>query len=148
MSDGSRGTPPVRDLALALRGLRPALRPGRYVFTVAEPSDPALQAEALAAIREEEGLTLVLPQETARRAGFRGSPVFRCITLRVFSDLEVVGLVAAVSGRLAELGIPCNVLSAFHHDHLLVPEADAERAMAALREMQTGHGPALQGRAT
>jgi hypothetical protein len=44
-----------------------------------------------------------------------------------------VGLTAAVAGALADLGIPCNMVAAYHHDHAFVPEADADRAMEALR---------------
>ena len=138
MTGRTAGPPPLRDLASLLSELRPTLHADRYVFASARQHDPALPAEAMATIREEEGVTLVLPVEAARRAGLRASPVFCCITLRVFSDLTAVGLVSTVSGRLATLGIPCNVVSAFHHDHLFVPEADAERAMAALRELQRG----------
>jgi hypothetical protein len=57
------------------------------------------------------------------------------ITLQVYSDLEGVGLTAAVATALAEAGIPCNVVAALHHDHLFVPEtqgAAALRCLAAL----------------
>jgi hypothetical protein len=136
MKGRTAAPPPVRDLASLLNGLRPTLHEDRYVFASVQQHDPALLAEALATFREQEGVTLVLREETARRAGLQTSPVFRCITLRVFSDLMAVGLVATISGRLAALGIPCNVVSAFHHDHIFVPEQDAARAMAALRELQ------------
>jgi hypothetical protein len=46
-----------------------------------------------------------------------------CLTLRVHSALDGVGLTAAVASALAEIGIPCNMVAAFHHDHAFVPEA-------------------------
>ncbi|RPI21034.1 MAG: ACT domain-containing protein, partial [Acidobacteria bacterium] len=49
--------------------------------------------------------------------------------------LEAVGLIAAVSGKLADAGIPTNPVSAFHHDHLFVPAAQAETAVAALKSL-------------
>jgi hypothetical protein len=65
------------------------------------------------------------------------------LTLDVRSDLAAVGLTAAVSSCLAAEGIACNVLAGLVHDHLLVPEADAERAMAALAALAAlaGAGP-------
>ena len=125
----------TRDLVSLLRELRPTLHPDRYVFVSSPQPDPELLARAFASIREEEGTTLVVPEEAARLAGRQTTTAFRCITLRVFSDLLAVGLVAVVTSRLAGLGIACNVVSAFHHDHLFVPEDDAERAMAALRDL-------------
>jgi len=89
--------------------------------------------------REEEGLSAVLPTKAA--AGLRPhGPVLRRITLSVHSALDGVGLTAAVAGVLAGAGIACNVIAALHHDHILVPEADAERALAALLALQAAQG--------
>ena len=63
----------------------------------------------------------------------------RQITLGVFSALDGVGLTAAVSGALASLGIPCNVVAAYHHDHVFVPEARIDEALTALKRLaETG----------
>jgi hypothetical protein len=59
----------------------------------------------------------------------------RMITLTVHSSLAAVGLTAAFSARLAREGIGANVVAAFHHDHIFVPAADAERALAALKAL-------------
>ena len=86
----------------------------------------------VASFREAEGLTVVLSEEAARRAGL--TPVFRAawITLTVNSQLEDVGLTAAFSEVLAEAGISCNVIAAVHHDHLFVP---VERGREALERL-------------
>ena len=46
-----------------------------------------------------------------------------------------MGLTAAVGKALTEARISCNVLAGFHHDHLLVPVADAARALEVLAEL-------------
>ncbi len=61
------------------------------------------------------------------------------------SSLEAVGLTAAVSAALTEAKISCNVLAGFHHDHLLVPVADAERALEVLHELSAGSRTANGG---
>ena len=60
----------------------------------------------------------------------------RCITLNVYSSLEGVGLTAAVATALAENGIACNMVAAFHHDHAFVPDALSQKAMQVLKELQ------------
>jgi hypothetical protein len=69
--------------------------------------------------------------------------VFRAawITLTVHSDLEAVGLTAAVSVALGAAGISCNVVAGTYHDHLFVPAQKAADAMAALRKLQAAHAP-------
>ena len=60
------------------------------------------------------------------------------ITLEVASSLEAIGFLAAITAALARAGIAVNPVSAFHHDHLFVPEGHADEAMAILRAMAAG----------
>ena len=120
------------DLTTLLADLRPELRDGRYVFVTA---DAPVDAVAQASVVEPEGLSLVVCQEDADRLGLRYDFVARWIMLTVHSSLSAVGLTAAVSAALAEVGISCNVIAGFHHDHLFVAEADAERALARLQRL-------------
>ncbi|KIC51910.1 ACT domain-containing protein [Tateyamaria sp. ANG-S1] len=125
---------PVTDTQAMISGMTPALQPGRWVFcTMAEPVG---LAEAFALIREAEGITMILPYDVAQAADQDVSVVMSLITLEVFSDLEGIGLTAAVSTALAGAGISCNVVAAYHHDHIFVGEADAERAVEVLKDLQ------------
>ena len=54
------------------------------------------------------------------------------ITLNIHSSLEAVGLTAAVSQALASEAISANVVAGFYHDHIFVPRATGERAVACL----------------
>jgi len=58
--------------------------------------------------------------------------VFRMIALSVRSSLDAVGFLAAISQKLAEHEISVNAISAYYHDHLFVPTAQAERVMELL----------------
>lgn len=129
-------TTPIRDLAALLATLQPEARPGTWAWcSLADGALPA-GVEAVATLREAEGLTVVVPEAVALA---RGWPVaFRAawITLRVHSDLEAVGLTAAFARALAEAGIACNVVAGVHHDHLFVPFGRAQDALQALRALQ------------
>jgi predicted N-acetyltransferase YhbS len=123
-----------KNLQALLATLNPVLRDGEYVY-VLWPHGRPLESGIEAAVREAEGLTVVLPRERADSLGLRYDFVAAWITLEVHSALEAVGLTAAVGKALTEARISCNVLAGFHHDHLLVPIADAPRAVEALAEL-------------
>ncbi len=90
----------------------------------------------IATFLEPEGVSLIVDESVA--AAHRLTPLFRSawITLTVNSDLQAVGLTAAVSKALADEGISCNVVAAVNHDHLFVHVERAEDALAALRALQ------------
>ncbi|MGW1142943.1 ACT domain-containing protein [Streptomyces zhihengii] len=125
------------DLRTLLNGMRPLLRPGRYVFTTVDGGVPEGTAPVVT-VTEEEGLTLVVTQEEADAAGLAYDYVAGWITLRVHSALDAVGLTAEVSRALAGAGLSCNVVAGFHHDHLFVPHEHAERAVEVLGELSRG----------
>lgn len=123
------------DLTRLLAGMRPELRPGTYVFATASDGAMAADLTPVLSFREAEGTTLILTQAHAARAGLSGTFPCRWITLAIHSSLGAVGFLAAVTARLAERGIAVNAVSAFHHDHLFVPETRAEEAMDVLRDL-------------
>ena len=122
------------DLTDLLGRLSPERRPGSYVFvTVAGP--PAATLDPVMVFTEDEGTTLILATPEADAAGLRYTLVTAWITLTVQSALDAVGLTAAVSGALAEVGISCNVVAGAFHDHLFVPLASADDAVRVLAEL-------------
>lgn len=112
---------PVSDCADMLAGMRPELDERSFAFVMVGDED-ATPGNAFALVHEAEGTTAIVPAQDAE-------PLFARITLAVHSDLESVGLTAAVSSALAAKGIACNVIAGFHHDHLFVPW---ERGLEAL----------------
>jgi uncharacterized protein len=113
------------------------VRDGEFVYATVPAGHPAT-ARAHAVVVEDEGVTLVLPRVDADQLDVPGSFVAAWLTLTVHSSLEAVGLTAAFSRALGEAGISCNVLAGFHHDHLLVPVAARDRALAVLRSLRSG----------
>lgn len=124
-----------RDLATLIEGMAPVADPVDYVFATVAHDAAVLPPRALMMFREDEAVTLVLP---ARDAPDANLPRFRRITMTIASDLEAVGFTAAFSRALTEAGVSANVVAAAHHDHVFVPVADVERAMAALAALSAG----------
>jgi hypothetical protein len=123
------------DLDAMLASLDVVREPG--VFVVAQLADGVEPPDGTRAqIREREGLTVVLQRDDAWAAGLPFVFEAAWLTLTVHSSFEAVGLTAAFAARLAEAGIPANVLAGHHHDHILVPVDRADEAIAALRSLR------------
>ncbi|QMW24620.1 ACT domain-containing protein [Sandaracinobacteroides saxicola] len=122
-----------------LAGMNAVRMPGRWRFSTLAAPDPALRAAAIGSFQEAEGETLILPHDIAVAHGLPDGPVMAYITLTVHSALDGVGLTAAVAQALAAAHIPCNMVAAFHHDHIFVPVTQAETALAILHRLQSTH---------
>jgi len=119
-----------------LASLNPVLREGACVYV----TDERLSTRALAFVREEEGPCWVVDQSEADELGAAYDFVGAWITMQVHSALEAVGLTAWISATLARAGISCNVIAGLRHDHIVVPFADRERAVALLQPRQRADG--------
>ena len=62
-------------------------------------------------------------------------------TLQGVGDQARQASAGVADGAGAAAGIGVNPVSAFHHDHLFVPEARAEEAMTILREISSDTSP-------
>jgi hypothetical protein len=131
------------DLAVMLASITVSRRSGTWTFfTVRDPDEAArlmLAGSGVdALIREAEGITAVATVEAAAALGATIEFEAAWLTLDVHSALEAVGLTAAVSRVLGDQGIPCNVIAAHHHDHLLVPVERSDDAVAAIESLRDG----------
>ena len=126
------GSAKLKSLCQLLGSLNAVQNPGIYVYCQLPLDADLTGLSAIATFRESEGLTVILEENTALAHGL--APRFRAawITLTVYSDLDAVGLTAAVARALADRGISCNVVAAADHDHLFVPVAAAADALDAL----------------
>lgn len=125
------------DLARMLATLDSSREPGVYVFVSVPDYATAAALPARAIVCEREAVTVVLKREDAIKRGLFFDFEAAWLTLSVHSALGSVGLTAAVARALADAGVPCNVLAGAMHDHLLVPEEDADRAMETLQSLRS-----------
>jgi hypothetical protein len=128
---------PEQHLASLLADMRPVLAEAPCVFVTRATVDCEALQGALASFREAEGVTLILEAEPPGAEGGppgpQAAPRWARITLTVHSSLTAVGFIARVATALAEAGISCNAVSAWHHDHLFVPWEQRGRALETLR---------------
>lgn len=135
------------EIRALLRDLAPRLSDEVYVLVTLPPGAPVPPAlKPVGRFSEAEGETLIVARDAAAYHGLGGVFPSRMITLTVDSDPAAVGLLAAVTRALAEAGIAVNAISAYHHDHLLVPAEQADEAMAVLARLSRSGAHASNAR--
>jgi hypothetical protein len=125
--------PGETDLQKLLGSMSPELAPGVFVFVTLPPGTPRpTDSNPVMIFREREGDTLILLDEEARAANLPAVFRSRMITLNIYSSLDAVGFLAAITARLAAAAMGVNPVPGYFHDHLFVPADRADEAMAIL----------------
>jgi hypothetical protein len=118
-------------------GVRPRLDEREYGFATLHGRDHWPEGFVpLATFEEHDGTSIIAPTDQLEALGLDPVGDWALITLGFESRLDGIGLTAKVSSALAAARIPCNVVAAFHHDHLFVPWNRREKAMRILGEME------------
>lgn len=127
------------DLRRLLAGLAPALEPRpRAIRTQAH--DAPMPAGAILWFREDEAATVIVEvDDDSDSDADIDTRRWAQLVVRIHSSLDAVGMMAAISAALTERDIPCNVVSAYFHDHLFVPWARREDALAAVNALSAAH---------
>ena len=82
--------------------------------------------------QEAEGLTVIAKADENTPQDNR----WAWLELSVFSDLQAIGFLARVAAALTEVGIPCNAVAAYHHDHIFVPIERVGDAIVAIETLR------------
>lgn len=128
------------DLSKLLQSMQPELRAEEFVFCTVPPDQLSkLAARPISLFYEKEGISLILSRQQADRQKIPYHYPCRLITLTVHSSLNAVGFLATVTQALAAWGISVNPVSAYYHDHLLVPADRVEDAMNCLNQLVLAH---------
>ncbi len=117
------------DLETLLKTLKVRRRGGMWRFETS--ADQPGVSEAIMTFRESEGLTTILPVEADTPPDNR----WVWLEMSVHSDLNAVGFLARIANALTEAGVPCNAVAGYYHDHVFVPEHNADVAVKAIEEL-------------
>jgi len=118
--------------------LRLRAYPGRLAVCRLEANDPlpawatAPAAPLVAIARTQDELSIVCPEERLP-AGVRAERGWRAIGVVGPLDFGLTGIMAALSGALAAVGISLFAISTYDTDYILVKEEALDRALDALR---------------
>lgn len=123
------------DFSRLMQSLEPKLEPEVWVYATLGEASGFVGLSPIMMFTEAEGVTGIIPRAKAQAAGIEYTFACRRIILQVHSSLEAVGLIATIAEALESSEIPANVVSAYYHDHLFIPEDDAERAEELLKSL-------------
>ena len=124
-----------RDHLQLTKMMAPQLQPEVFVYCTFPDFRLPEGLLPMCTFREAEGLTAIVERTMAERAQAPYIFEARLITLTVHSSLEAIGFLATISSCLAQAGIPCNAVAAYHHDHLFIPVDRAQQALVLLESL-------------
>ena len=91
------------------------------------------KGEFFSATRTPEEVSIILAESHAPEAA-KCERGFRPLKVQGPLDFSLVGIVAGLSGTLADAGVSIFAFSTYDTDYVMVKQADLERAVAALRK--------------
>lgn len=125
--------PGETDLAALLRDLKPMLAEEEHGFaTISTGAGWPQGLVPVATFAETEGASVIALATILEKTGLEHERGWAKITIGATSALSAVGLTARIATVLAEAGISANIVAAYHHDHVFVPWARRDDAMAVL----------------
>lgn len=126
-----------KNLVRLINSMNPILNVGDYVFCSINNIEDIKTKDIVMFFKEKEGVTCILNKKNADKLNLKYDFVSSWITLNVFSSLEAIGFTSFFTKLLSEQGISCNVVAAFHHDHIFVPKKETKKALQILKNTKS-----------
>ena len=111
------------------------LNKGEYVFCSITDINKISIDNIISSFKESEGYSIIISKEEAIKNNLPFYFVSAWITLDIESTLDSVGLTSVFSKKLKKAGISCNVVAAYHHDHIFVPYPEKLKAIKIPSDM-------------
>ncbi len=92
--------------------------------------------EVLGTFKETEGLTIIAAKNYFAEKNIPHEGPYAKLTIEIHTSLELVGLTAVLSKKLAKEKISANVIAGYFHDHIFVQYDLRQSAIDALSNLK------------
>ncbi len=126
----------ITDLQQTLNSIKVICDDIEYGFA-SVPGDSVIERDKVLATFQENGrLAVIAPKSYLDSEDIENEGPYAKLTIDVHTSLELVGLTAVMSTKLAEHGISANVVAAFYHDHVFVQYDLRDKAIGLLEGLK------------
>jgi len=126
----------ITNLEETLNSLKVICDDIEYGFASTPDDSNISYGELLATFQENGRLAIIAPKEYLESKSIKNEGPYAKLTIDIHTSLDLVGLTAALSTKLAEHDISANVVAAFYHDHIFVQYELREKAIELLGELR------------
>jgi len=126
----------ITDLKQTLSSLKVICDDIEYGFASVSLDSTIDREKVLATFHEDGYLAIIAPSAYLDSKGIENEGPFAKLTIDVHTSLEMVGLTAVLSTKLAEHEISANVVAAFYHDHVFVQYKLRQKAIELLESLK------------
>lgn len=106
-----------------------------YCFATVKDNNFSLK-EILGIFQEDEGLTLIATKKYFEKNNISYDGPFAKLTIENHTSLDLVGLTATLSTKLAKVGISANVIAAYFHDYVFVQYNLRQKAISTINSFK------------
>jgi hypothetical protein len=107
-----------------------------YGFTTVPKSLHISTNEVLGSIQEEEGVTILATKAYMEDKGIIFEGPFAKLIVQASVPIGFIRFTAALAGKLADKGVPANIVSAYNHNIIFIPYDLREQAAATIEELK------------
>jgi uncharacterized protein len=124
------------DLSEVLKALTVSCDEVSYGFVSVENTQFKFEEGMLGTFQEKEGVTIIATNEYLAKNGLQTEALFAQLTVEVETSLQMVGLTAVLTTKLAENNISANVIAGYFHDYIFVQYDLRQKALEILNSLK------------
>jgi uncharacterized protein len=118
-----------KNLAEVIKSLKASCDNIEYGFAAVQNNKISIDDQVFCTVKENEGFTIIADKKYFETNGIKYDCPFAKLTIETHTSLDLIGLTAVLSKKLADNNIPANIIAGYYHDHIFVPYELRQKAI-------------------